>query len=682
MKRLLFTVLITTTLLLKAQEPVRREPDLQRLTDELLGFQDDDLNYEELYENLVMLLAHPLNINSASAEQLRFLNLLSEQQVQELMRYRGESGPLLSMYELQAVPGFDRMTLERIIPFFTVDDAGTEQPFFRKLTQSGNGYLLLRYTRTLQRKRGFTDAVADDQRFRGSADALYFRFRSAVTGNYSIGITAEKDAGEQMYWSTSQKHYGVDFVSPHVQLMNRGRVKNLIIGHYQAQVGQGLLLGGNFGFGKGGETVTTVRRSNLGFLPYTSLNETGYLNGAAATISLTKCWSLSPYFSYAWRSASVVNDSTEQPFITSFPATGLHRNASELSRRKQVAEYQYGTVLRFQRNQLDVGLILNTTHFTKPVQPVTRPYNQYAFTGNNLTNTGIFLNYTLKNFTFFSEAAQSIGSGYAVVAGLMGTVSPRMDMAWLVRSYSPDFYSFYANAFAESSRPQNERGIYYGWKYRINRTLTYSGYVDFFEFPWLRYRTYAPSNGHEWLMRLTWQPARHTRLIAQLREESKARNVSPAEGNLHRIANGVRHNTWLIAEYAAAKHLHMRTRAQFSSYEISNTNTRGMIVLQDIIYEIGRLSITGRYALFDTDDYENRQYVYENDVWLAFTFPAWSDKGVRSYLMLEYDVSRNITIWLRFSHTSYTNRTTMGSGADRIDGPERNDFRFQLRWKF
>lgn len=682
MKKLLVTALITTPLLLNAQEPVRREPDLQRLTDELLGFQDEDLNYEELYENLVMLMADPLNINTASAEQLRFLNLLSEQQVQELMRYREANGPLLSLYELQAVPGFDRMTLERILPFFTVEVSGLSQPLLRSLRQRGNAYLLLRYSRIAEKKQGFTDAVPDDQRFRGSEDAFYFRFRSAVTGNYSIGLTAEKDAGEQMYWNTSEKHWGFDFVSPHIQLMNRGRLKNLIIGHYQAQMGQGLLLGGNFGFGKGGETVTTVRRSNLGFLPYTSLNEAGYLNGVAATIILSKHWSVSPYFSYAWRSASIVIDSTEQPFITSFSATGLHRNTSELSRRKQVAEQQYGTVLRFQRNQLDGGLIISTTHFSRPVQPVSRPYSQFAFLGNTLTNTGFFLNYTMKNFTFFSEAAQSIGSGHAIVAGIMGSISTRMEMAWLVRSYSPDFHSFYSNAFAESSRPQNEHGVYYGWKYRINRTLVYSGYVDLFEFPWLRYRAYAPSNGHEWLMRLTWQPARNTRLVAQFREESKARNVSPAEGNLHRMANGVRHNAWLIAEYTATKNLRMRSRAQFSSYSINNNTTYGMMVLQDFIFEARRFSVTARYAIFDTDDYENRQYVYENDVWLAFTFPAWNDKGVRSYLMFAYDVTRSITLWFRFAHTSYINRTATGSGADQINGPERNDVRIQLRWKF
>ncbi|MCX7636838.1 MAG: helix-hairpin-helix domain-containing protein [Cyclobacteriaceae bacterium] len=680
MKYLLISLMLSIACV-HAQEPVRREPDLQRLTDELIGFQDEDLNYEELYENLVMLMAQPLNINTATAEQLRFLNLMTEHQVQELLRYRDENGPLLSMYELQAVPGFDRPTLDRILPFFTIESTGSARPLLRKIMQKGNGYMLLRYSQTLQDKAGFTSEVSEDQRFRGNAQALYFRFRSAVTGNYSAGITLEKDAGEEMVWNPAKRQYRFDFVSPHLQLMNRGRIKNLIIGNYQAQVGQGLLLGGNFGFGKGGETVTTVRRSNLGFLPYTSLNETGYLNGVAATLAVTKNIYASPYYSRTWRDASVVSDSTEQSFITSFPATGLHRNNSELARRKQVSEEQYGVVLQYQHRQLDGGLIFSSTSFTSAIRPAAQPYNQFWFSGDVLTNAGFYLNYTFKNFTFFSEAAQSLRFGHAWIAGLMGSLTPRLDMAWVLRNYQPDFHSFYANALAESTRPQNEQGIYYGWKYRISRSVTYAGYVDFFRFPWLRYRVYAPSEGHEWLMRLTWQPARNTRLTVQFREESKARNISPAEGNIHQIATGVRHNTWLIAEYAAAKNLRMRTRAQFSSYRLNHSLTQGMIVLQDIIYERGRFSLTGRYALFDTDDYDNRQYVYENDVWLAFSFPAWSDTGIRSYLMIEYDISRSLTVWLRFAHTSYINRTSIGSGPDRIEGPVRNDVRLQLRWK-
>jgi hypothetical protein len=107
-----------------------------------------------------------------------------------------------------------------------------------------------------------------------------------------------------------------------------------------------------------------------------------------------------------------------------------------------------------------------------------------------------------------------------------------------------------------------------------------------------------------------------------------------------------------------------------------------MIMMQDLIYEHNRFSLTARYALFDTDDYDNRQYVFENDVWLAYTFPAWQDKGIRSYLLLEYKFSRAFTLWLRMAHTTYINRTAIGSGPDRISGPERSDIRLQLRLRF
>ncbi len=107
-----------------------------------------------------------------------------------------------------------------------------------------------------------------------------------------------------------------------------------------------------------------------------------------------------------------------------------------------------------------------------------------------------------------------------------------------------------------------------------------------------------------------------------------------------------------------------------------------MTVLQDVMYRHGRFSITGRYALFDTDDYENRQYVYENDVWLAFSFPALYDKGIRTYLLLEYRLSHALTLWCRVAHTTYANRTETGSGPDLIASPERTDIRLQVRWRF
>ncbi|MFN3840685.1 MAG: ComEA family DNA-binding protein [Cyclobacteriaceae bacterium] len=668
----------------QAQEYPRKEVDLERLADELFGYPDLDLNYEELYENLALLFNNPVNINTANAEQLRFLNLLTEAQVQNIVRYRDENGDFLSIYELQAVPGFELHDIMRITPFFVVADPSTRfnRYFWKRLAEKGNSYFIFRYDRTLQTKAGFTDAVSEAQQFKGSQNKLYMRFRTARPGEYSFGFTAEKDAGEQVVWNPSEKQYGFDYNSFHAQVMNKGKIKNLIIGDYQSQLAQGLLLGGNFGFGKGGETITTVRRSNLGFLPYTSVNELGYLRGVAVTLEAQKNLFVSGFYSGALRDASVVSDSAEQSFVSSFPTSGLHRNEAELRTRKRLREEQYGVVVNYRMGQTDAGLIFNHIGYNSRVNRLPQVYNQFAFSGDGLINAGVFLNHTVKNFTFFSEAGKTLHHGHGIVAGVLGSVTPQFDVVLHYRNYQRNFYSLYSNAFSEGSLPINERGLYWGWKYRWNRRYIIAGYTDLFRFPWLRYHIYAPSEGHEWLLRFNYQPARHVMAFVQLREELKVRNLTATESNIYATGEGIKRNLWFNCDYGIGGKLRLKTRAQFSSFKIGGTKTYGMALIQDASVDFGRLSVTARYALFDTDDYDNRQYVYERDVWLAYTLPAYSGVGIRSYVMLDYAFSRNVSVWLRLAQSTYSDREVIGSGPDAITGNIRTDVRMQVRVRF
>src|SRR6478736_2257208 len=107
---LLFLTIVLLQIHSYAQEYPRKEIDLNEIADELYGFQDLDLNYEELYENLVQLLAEPVDLNKVNAEDLRFLKILSENQLNNLITYRSTNGNFLSVYELQAVSGFDLNT--------------------------------------------------------------------------------------------------------------------------------------------------------------------------------------------------------------------------------------------------------------------------------------------------------------------------------------------------------------------------------------------------------------------------------------------------------------------------------------------------------------------------------------------------------------------------------------------
>lgn len=523
-------ILLVFNQILRGQDYPQKDVDLEVLADEIFGFQDLDLNYQELYENMVQLLANKINLNTANAEELRFLNLLTEQQVQSLLEYRTENGALISVYELQSVPGFDATTINKIIQFVKVEDAESGK-LLRRIIAEENNYLIMRYDRTLETKRGFQKSGTPESRFNGDDGDLYMRFRTSKPGDFSLGFTLEKDAGEQIKWNTADKQYGFDFMSFHVQVMNKGKLKNLIIGDYQTQFAQGLLLGGSFGYGKGSEAVMTVRRSNLGFLPYTSANEVGYKRGAAATYEITRYIYLSGFYSNALRDASINSDTLENSSISSFQTTGFHRNENELAGRHKLREQNYGAVLNFRKGAIDAGIIYNGLEYSLPVNREAQPYNQFTFSGNTLTNAGAFLNYTFHNFTFFSEFAQTVNEGYGLTAGLLGSLTPKLDVALHVRNYQRNFYSLYSNAFSENSTPQNESGIYWGWKYRWNKKFSTSGYADLFRFPWLRYRSYIPSDGHEWLIRFNYQPSKKVLIFIQAREESKVRNGSNAETN-------------------------------------------------------------------------------------------------------------------------------------------------------
>ncbi len=673
---------LLTSLVVSAQEYPKKEVDLEILADQLFGFQDLDLNYQELYENIALILSNPINLNKANAEQLRFLNLLSEHHVQSLLEYQQENGDLLSVYELQSVPGFDLVTIDKIIPFVTVDNSTTQGTLWKRIRTEENNYLIVRYDKTIETKAGFKEDASDQTRFRGNENEMYIRFRTSRPGDFSLGFTIEKDAGEEITWNSIQRQFGLDFNSFHAQVQNKGKLKNLIIGDYQTQFGQGLLLGGSFGYGKGSETIMTVRRSNLGFLPYTSVNEAGYKRGAAFTYELSSLFYLSSFYSLAWRDATLVQDDSDEAFVSSFQTTGLHRNENELAKRHQIQEQNYGGILNFRKNSLDAGIIFNAIDFDIEVNRNPQPYNQFTFAGNNANNIGAFLNYTLHNITVFSEAAQTLGEGYGLTAGMLGSITPKFEVALHFRKYQRNFYSLYSNAFAESSLPQNESGIYWGWKYTWNKRFSTSGYADLFRFPWLRYRSYAPSEGHEWLLRFTYQPSKNVTAYVQAREESKNRNMVTEQVNLYSTAEGIKRNYWINCDYGLSQKLKFKTRAQFSTFEIGGVSTKGMALIQDISFDLGRLTIAGRYALFDTEDYDNRQYVYERDVWLAYSLPAYSGAGVRNYVLAEYTLNKQFSFWVRVAHTRYADREEIGSGADSIEGDTKNDIRIQARIKF
>lgn len=675
-------VLILFSLAGRAQRIQQNEIDLSRLADDLTGFPDEEANYEELHENQVQLLSNPLDLNTASADELRMLYALTESQIGQFLQYRKEQGGLLSHYELQVIPEFDLETIYKLQPFVQVADPQSElnKTFLKRMVTEGTSYVITRYERTIQPKRGFTLPVDDTNKFNGSENKYYLRFRTSKPGDFSFGITAEKDQGEQWRWDPAKHQFGIDYFSFHAQVQQKKRIKNLIMGDYQCQFAQGLILGGAFGLGKGAETITTAYKSNVGFLPYTSVNESGYYRGVAATYRVWKNIFASFFYSSTRRDASVNSGNSDSTTISSLLSTGLHRNDREHNNRKSLPEQSCGVVFNVKKGNLDAGTIVQAIRFGHALDKNISSYNQFVFRGDDNINTGVFINYSIYNFNFFSEVAKSVQGGTAAIAGVISSLYKNVDLSISFRNYEKDYHPFYANAFGEGSQPQNETGFYWGIKFQWSRKLTLSGYADFFKFPWLGFRRYAPSAGHEWLLRLNYKLNRKGLIFFQAREEMKSRNTGQEE-NLYKTETGAKRNYWINFDYSINPVTRFKSRVQYSTYRIGKQNTAGLVFMQDISFSKGRFQFTARYALFDSEDFDNRHYAYENDVWLAYSLPAYDGVGVRNYVVLEYKMNKRLSFWFRYSRTRYIDRNEIGSGQDLISGNLKSDIKIQLMVK-
>jgi hypothetical protein len=679
MNRIVTLTLIIFSLKALGQVAPEREINLSILSDELIPYQDGDGNHEELADNLVQLLAQPIELNTAAYEDLHVIPFLTEKQIQHFLHHRETNGKLISIYELQSIPEFDGETIQKILPFVQVKDPSqvVDRAFLRTVAQDGNSYLITRYIQTLERKAGF-DSEDADRKFLGPKNNLYVRARASKPGQFSFGFTADQDAGEKYRWSVRSHQYGFDHVSFHGQILNKSRLKNLVVGDYQCQFGQGLILGGGFGIGKGAETITSVKKNSFGFVPYTSLNEAGFMRGAAVTIRLSGNLSLSAFYSHTLRDATIKeNDSTSS--VSSFLFSGLHRNRTELLNRKQVLEENYGGILEYRRNALHFGIISNHIRFGEEIVKRPTPYNQFTFQGRSNLNVSVYANYNLYNYNFFTETARTLEGGFAVIAGMIMSPHPKIDVSMLFRNYDRNFYTFYSNAFSESSVVQNERGLYWGWKYHWKKSIVASGYADLFTFPWLGFRRYAAlSSGHEWLLRFQFQPSRKVITFVQVREELKDRN-SPQSNAVYKTAPSTKRNYVINFDYTIHPSIRLQTRAQVSTFTFDDRGSSGSVIFQDVHLMKKRFKVTARYALFDARDFDNRQYVYENDVWLAYSMPVYEGVGIRSFVVLQCKISRQITLWARYARTRYSDRNEIGSGLETITGNVKNDIKLQAR---
>ncbi|MCO6479012.1 MAG: helix-hairpin-helix domain-containing protein, partial [Phaeodactylibacter sp.] len=386
---------------------------------------EGEFDFNTIFEELQYFQENPVNLNDAGEEELQALQLLSDIQILELLNYRRIAGDLISLYELQAVPSFDLLTIRRILPYVTVN-AGLDdyQLSIPRMMAEGQNELYLRWSRFLEEQEGYTPLEEGQtaQRYLGSPYQFYLRYKHSFSNKLSYGVTAEKDRGEEFF--TGSNRQGFDFYSGHLFLKDYNRtVKAIAIGDYAVSFGQGLILFSGFGAGKS-SYVMNIKRTARTLRPYTSVNEANFQRGAAATLAFGEHLEVTALASYRKRSANLLAPDTlnvdqEIRQVSSLDIDGLHRTPNEIADENAIGQATLGGRLRWKGRAGHLALNALYEQIDADLALREQPYNRFYFSGNRLFNASLDYSFIYRNFNFFGETAMSDNGAVATLNGLL-----------------------------------------------------------------------------------------------------------------------------------------------------------------------------------------------------------------------------------------------------------------------
>ncbi|MEM6726242.1 MAG: helix-hairpin-helix domain-containing protein, partial [Bacteroidota bacterium] len=231
----------------------------------------------------------------------------------------------------------------------------------------------------------------------------------------------------------------------------------------------------------------------------------------------------------------------------------------------------------------------------------------------------------------------------------------------------------------------NEAGLYLGLDIKPNYNWQFSAYFDTWSHPWLRFGVDAPSKGYEYLAQARYRVKRKLDVYIRFRDEYRQRNRPNNDTNIDFLIWERRTQLRINLAYIVSKGLEISNREEMILFKEDDLPvSRGFMIYQDLIVKPPgtRLSFTGRFAIFDTDDFDSRIYAFENDILYSFSIPAFAYRGMRYYLNMRYRPTRKLSLEFRIAQTYLSNRDFFGSGLELIEGNTRTEIKMQAQYKF
>lgn len=684
MKRAL--VLICLSLLPCWNSYAQETSDIEKLLEEN-GILDSEENYEEMLTTLFYLRQHPLDINTVGFDSLKMLFFLSDSQIDQILIFRNKIGAFKHPNELLLITGIGKRDLTNILPFIRIGTSATT-PAFKKKTRVKQE-LLARLKTTYPTQTGYRKYTREaflkekdlkktqEKQFRGPPFGTLLKYKIGNRSRWAGGLTLENDPGES-YFTRYQKS-GFDFLSAHLMLTNKHWLQKIIIGDYKLQWGQGLVAWHGFSVGKSGASLNNEKSGN-GIAPYTSTDENHFLRGIGIYMTPHKNIKTILFVSYKKTDGNIINRDSLDPEeleTASLYQSGYHRNLSECKKKHTLKEFTTGGSFNLNHQRFRIGIHALYYDFTPQLSVGNRTYQRYNDTGNKRFLSSLDYKTGFRSFYLFGEFALSDKGAIGTIHGLRYSGFSKASACIIYRHYDKNYRSHYNQGFAEYSNTSNEEGIYIGIESSPVKNLKINLYYDWFRFFAPRYQATIPGSGQEIVCDLTYY-YRKWECYFRVKHESKPEN--PVRQTLARVQ---RQRNELRFQFSnkSLSFLEFRSRLDYIHYQKDTRKEEGVLIYQDFIFSIRKQNVKTQFriAYFSTDGYYSRIYAYEHNVLYGYSFPAYQDKGIRSYLNLNWKALRSITFYLKAGMVYYPAKEYLSSSLTRVNDNKLFDLSFQIR---
>ncbi|MCD4698506.1 MAG: hypothetical protein K8S16_19945, partial [Bacteroidales bacterium] len=557
--------------------------------------EDGTYHPTELIETLSSLKNSPLNINNASHIELTQLPWLSELDIGKIIKARNKK-PISGWKELQNI-GISEITISEIKNYIIF----IEKPWL-KLNQ---------------RTRGEYSECKDNY----ESTLKYYQRTLFQYDKFRFGFLSQKDEGEKDPF---------DFYSYFAEYKSNSSLKHSVLGKYRLAVGQGILFAPKLGMSKSSAATSVAIKKFKTIKPYTSSYEIWELEGAAVNIELGN-FAFIPFYSSTKLSANL--DSLSQ--ITSFNESGLHL---DVEKKDNVKETIYGSSINYKFKDNSLGFVYSGFKFDHEFNDPQKAAEYNAIGFNFLLNQN--------TFPTFGELAQADDK----LAGLIGTKFGDNKLRHLIlfRYYEKNFPTWHGNPFSTQSKFDNEIGLYYGITLVPFSRTKINCYFDLWNFPETRYFEKMPTVGSEQFLQVETRFKTNT-LRLTLQHKDKEKYISLEETRIRDFERTLLRADW----WQILGNLRLKTRCELAAeyLEEEKIYSRGILIYEQAKLKWEKLQIIAQITAYrsDTQPFNVKHYVYENNVDGIMQNTVLSGDGICSYFLIKWKLPPHFELQFKIS---------------------------------